>query len=51
MNHQDSNKIPENPLRMCNSDREEEDYLLRFSELLHATAISIASVHTQAVRG
>ena len=27
LNQQDSNKIPENPLRMYNSDREEEDCL------------------------
>ena len=27
LNQQDSDRIPENPLRMCNSDREEEDYL------------------------
>ena len=27
VNKQDSDNIPENPLRMCNSDREQEDYL------------------------
>jgi hypothetical protein len=43
--------IPENPLRMYNSDREEEDYLLKFYELLHATETSTTSVHTWAVRG
>jgi hypothetical protein len=28
-------KYPENPLRMYNSDREEEDCLLKFSETTH----------------
>ena len=27
MNQRDLDRIPENPLRMCNSDREEEDFL------------------------